>query len=158
MSKTKKLLSILLFSCWSFLGCESDVANVVGVSASSFIIAVEAVHGPLGLPADGSSQALIRVELFTNAGQLVNAQDIVLTTTLGTLAGATLTGDGEADPVVPPTTSTNGGALTIQTINGFAFATLTSEAVEGNAFVIASVENISATVAVPFVNITTAAN
>ncbi len=148
MSKTKKLLSILIFSCWSILGCDSEVANVVGVSASSFIIAVEAVHGPLGLPADGSSIATIRVELFTNAGQLVNGEKIILTTTLGTLA----TADSAQ------TTATTGGALELTTVNGFAFATLTSEAVEGNAFVVASVENISATVAVPFVNITTAAN
>jgi len=148
MSKTKKILGALLFSCWSFMGCEAEVANVVGVSASSFIIAVDAIHGPVGLPADGSSQATIRVELFTNAGQLVNGEKVILTTTLGTLA----TADSAQ------TTATTGGALELTTVNGFAFATLTSEAVEGNAFVIASVENISATVSVPFVNITSTAS
>lgn len=147
MSKAKKLLGFLFFSLWSILGCESEVANRVGVSASSFIIGLKAIHGPLGIPADGSSQATIRVELFTNAGTLVNGQNVILTTTLGTL-----TDNVNAAPV------TTGGALTVTTVNGFAFATLTSEAIEGNAFVVASVENISATVAVPFVNITTAAS
>jgi hypothetical protein len=148
MSKTKKLLSILLFSCWSFLGCESEVANVVGVSASSFIVGLDALHGPQGLPADGSSQATIRVELFTNAGQFVNGEKIILTTTLGTLANANSN----------QTTETTGGAIELTTINGFAFASLTSEAVEGNAFVVASIENISATVSVPFVNVTSEAD
>jgi hypothetical protein len=135
MSKTKRILGALLFSLWCLMGCESDVANRVGVSSSSFIIGLKAIHGNFGLPADGSSQATIRVELFTNAGLLVDGETVVLTTTLGTLAAGTVT-----------------------TANGVAITTLTSEAVEGTAFVIASVENISATVAVPFVNITTAAN
>jgi hypothetical protein len=135
MINRKKLIFVLLFSLWSMLGCESDVANRVGVSSSSFIIGLKAIHGNFGLPADGSSQATIRVELFTNAGLLVDGEVVVLTTTLGTLAAATVT-----------------------TANGVAITTLTSEAAEGTAFIVASVENISATVAVPFVNITTAAN
>jgi hypothetical protein len=135
MINRKKLIFVLLFSLWSMLGCEADVANRVGVSSSSFIIGLKAIHGNFGLPADGSSQATIRVELFTNAGLLVDGETVVLTTTLGTLAAATVT-----------------------TANGVAITTLTSEAVEGTAFIVASVENISATVAVPFVNITTAAN
>jgi hypothetical protein len=151
MINRKKLIFVLLFSLWSMLGCEADVANRVGVSSSSFIIGLKALHGNFGLPADGSSQATIRVELFTNAGLLVDGEAVVITTTLGTLANASA-------PTDPVTSTTNGGALTVQTANGVAFATLTSEAVEGTAFVIASVENISATVAVPFVNITTAAN
>jgi hypothetical protein len=146
MNKRKKLILALLFSLWSLMGCEADVANVVGVSASSFILGIEAVHGTTGLPADGSSQAIIRIELFTNAGQLVDGQIVRLTTTLGTLGNATEAGQAF------------NGALELTTVNGFAFATLTSETVSGNAFVVASVENISATVAVPFVNITTAAN
>jgi hypothetical protein len=147
MSKSNKILGILLFSCWSFLGCEAEVANVVGVSSSGFILGIEAIHGSSGLPADGSSQATIRVELFTNAGQLVNGQIVRLTTTLGTLT------DG-----ANATALTIGGAIQLTTVNGVAFAVLTSEAAEGNAFVVASTENISATVSVPFVNITTAAN
>ncbi len=146
MNKRKKLILALLFSLWSIMGCEADVANRVGVSSSSFIIGLKAIYGNFGLPADGSSQATIRVELFTNAGLLVDGQTVALTTTLGTLAdtGATST--------------TNGGALVVTTANGVAIATLTSEAVSGTAFVVASVENISATVAVPFVNITSAAS
>ena len=143
MSKAKKLLGIILFSLWNISGCESEVANVVGVSSSSYILAIDAVHGSFGLPADGSSQATIRVELFTNAGQLVNGETVTLTTTLGTLG-----------TVADPTTSIN----SLTTVNGVAFAILTSEAIEGNAFVVASIENISATVSVPFVNVTTAAS
>ena len=147
MSQKKKILGTLLFSLWSLLGCEAEVANVVGVSSSSFILGVEAIHGSQGLPADGSSQATIRVELFTNAGQLANGQTVRLTTTLGTLS------DGVSDTAV-----TIGGAIQLPIVNGVGFAVLTSEAAEGNAFVVASVENISATVNVPFVNITSAAN
>ncbi len=143
MSKTKKLLSVLLFSLWSFLGCEAEVANVVGVSSSGFILGIDAIHGAHGLPADGSSQATIRVELFTNAGQLVSGQTVRLTTTLGTLT------DG-----VSATAVTIGGAIQLPIVNGVGLAVLTSEEVEGNAFVVASIENISATVSVPFVNIT----
>jgi len=130
MLKKKKLISILLLLVWNFLGCEADVANRVGISSSSFILGLKAVYGNVGLPADASSQATIRIELFTNAGILVNGETVVLTTTLGTL-----------------------GATTLVTNDGVAITTLTSEAVEGTAYVVASVENVSATVAVPFVNI-----
>ncbi len=147
MIKTKKLLGTLLFSLWGVLGCEADVANVVGVSSSGYILGIEAVHGSFGLPADGSSQATIRVELFTTSGALVNGIPVRLTTTLGTLTDA-----------ANLTAVTIGGAIQLTTVNGVAFAVLTSEAVEGNAFVVASVENVSATVSVPFVNITSAAN
>jgi|TARA_B110000438_G_C15804948_1_gene646859 hypothetical protein len=135
MSKKKNILSILLFSLWSILGCEANVANVVGVSSSSLIIGLKAMYGNFGLTADASSQATIRVELFTNAGLLVNGEVVTLTTTLGTL-----------------------GAATVTTTNGVAITTLTSEAFEGTAYVVASVENVSATVAVPFVNITSEAD
>ena len=113
------------------LGCESDVANVVGVSSGGLIVGIKALYGNAGLPTDGTSQATLRVEVFTTAGTLVDGAAITLTTTLGTLGETALT-----------------------TANGVALTTLTSGTSPGTAYVIASVENVSATVAVQFVNIT----
>ncbi|MFQ5716218.1 MAG: Ig-like domain-containing protein [Nitrospinales bacterium] len=110
-------------------GCDSDVINRVGVSTSGFIVAIEAFSGNAGLPADGTSQATVRVEVFTSAGQVVDGESITLTTTKGTLGSSTLT-----------------------TSDGVATTTLTSDAVPGTAFIVATVENVSATTAVQFVN------
>lgn len=110
-------------------GCDSNVVNRVGVSTSGFIVAIEALSGNAGLAADGASQATIRVEVFTASGQVVNAESVTLTTTKGTLGSSTLT-----------------------TANGVATTTLTSGTVPGTAFIVATVENVSATVAVQFVN------
>ena len=120
-----------LISMGSVLGCESDVANKVGVSSGGLIIAMKALAGNAGLPTDGTSQATIRVEVFNTAGQLVNGASVVLTTTLGTL-----------------------GATALTTASGVALTTLTSGTQPGTAYVVATVENVSATVAVQFVNIT----
>ena len=113
------------------IGCESDVANRVGVSSSGYIVALKALSGNAGLPADGSSQATIRVEVFNTSGQLVDGQTVFLTTTLGTLTD-----------------------LTLITSNGIAVTRLTSGTATGTAFIVATVENVSATAAVQIVNIT----
>lgn len=123
-------------SLWLVLGCESDIANTVGVSSGGLIIAVKALSGNAGLPADGTSMATIRVEVFNTAGQTVDDAVVFMTTTLGTLA---LQYDAN-------------GIFT--TNNGVALATLTSGTLPGTAFVVATVENVSATVAVQFVNLT----
>ena len=120
-----------LISMGSVMGCESDVANLVGVSSGGLLIGMKALSGNSGLPTDGTSQATIRVEVFNTAGQLVNGATITLTTTLGTLGDTTLT-----------------------TANGVGITTLTSGTQPGTAYVVATTENVSATVAVQFVNIT----
>tara|TARA_B100000686_G_scaffold348698_1_gene440366 strand:+ start:816 stop:1226 length:411 start_codon:yes stop_codon:yes gene_type:complete len=132
MHKKNKICLVAFLLMTGFLtGCESDIANRVGVSSSGFIIGIKALSGNAGLPADGTSQATIRVELFNTSGQLVDGQNVFLTTTLGTLTDTTLT-----------------------TANGSALTRLTSGTVTGTAFIVASIENVSATAAVQIVNIT----
>ena len=111
-------------------GCQSDVTNRVGTSSSGFIIGIQQFSGNAGLPADSASQATIRVEVFTTLGQTVDGATVFLTTTLGTL-----------------------GAAAVVTVDGVALTTLTAGTVPGTAFVVATVENITATVAVQIVNI-----
>ena len=119
----------------SFPGCESPVASTVGVSSGGFIVGMKALSGNAGLPADGVSKATIRIEVFNSAGQIVDGAEVFITTTLGTLA---LSYDAN-------------GLFT--TSNGVALATLTSGTTPGTAFIVATVENVSATVAVQIVNI-----
>ncbi|MFQ5672641.1 MAG: invasin domain 3-containing protein [Nitrospinales bacterium] len=132
--RAKFLLLVLLFGFAGLAGCESDVANRVGVSSGGLIVAIKQFSGNAGLSADGASQATIRVEVFTNAGQTVDGAQVFLTTTLGTLGETNLT-----------------------TTAGVALTTLTAGTVPGTAFVVASVENVSATIAVQIVNISTEA-
>ncbi len=131
MKKNNKflILKTLILACFLF-ACEADVANVVGTSSSGLIIGIKAIGGNSGLPADGISQATIRVEVFTADGLTVSDETITLTTTLGTLADVTLTVD-----------------------DGVAITTLTSSTVVGTAFIVASVENVSATASIEIVNI-----
>ena len=132
MSKKIKLWSLFLFLASRFLvGCESDVATRVGISSSGYIVAIKALAGNSGLPSDGASQATIRVEVFNTSGQLVDGEAITLTTTLGTLTDTTLT-----------------------SADGVAITTLTSGTVPGTAYIVASVENVSATAALQIVNFT----
>ena len=130
-NKTKLISVFLLILLTSISGCESDVTNRVGVSSGGLIIALKQFSGNSGLSADGTSQATIRAEVFTTAGQTVDGATVFLTTTLGTLGETSLT-----------------------TTDGVAVTTLTSGTVPGTAFIVATVENITATVAVQFVNIT----
>jgi len=132
VSKAKFLSIVLLLGLAGLTGCSSDVTNRVGVSSGGLIIALKQFSGNAGLLADGVSQATIRVEVFTNAGQTVDGAQVTLTTTLGTL-----------------------GATTLATVAGVALTTLTAGTVPGTAFVVASVENVSATIAVQIVNIST---
>ena len=129
-NKGKTFPVFLLIWFATISGCESDVANRVGTSSSGLIIALKQFSGNSGLPADGTSQATIRAEVFTTLGQTVDGETVSLTTTLGTL-----------------------GAAAVVTADGVALTTLTSGTVPGTAFVVATVENITATIAVQIVNI-----
>ena len=137
MSKRVQIL-ILTISIYlgSLLGCDSPVNNVVGISSGGYIVGLKALYGNAGLSADGTSQATLRIEVFNTAGQLVDGATVFLTTTLGTLAQVL---------------DVN-GAFT--TDNGIALATLTAGTQPGTAYVVATVENVSATVAVEIVNTT----
>ena len=131
VKKTKLFSALLLMWFVTMSGCQSDVTNRVGTSSSGFIIGIQQFSGNAGLPADSASQATIRVEVFTTLGQTVDGATVFLTTTLGTL-----------------------GAQTLTTANGVALTTLTSGTQSGTAFVVATVENVSATIAIQIVNIT----
>ncbi len=109
-------------------GCTAPVDNIVGPSSSGWTVGVVALYGNGGLKNDGTSQATIRVEVFTNS-QPVDGVTVTLTTTLGTLASNSLT-----------------------TANGAATTTLTSSTTTGLASIVATVENVSATTVVPIVS------
>ena len=113
-----------------FSACSAEIDELVGPSFNGNSIVIKALYGSGGLEANGSSQATIRVEVFTADGLMVDGATVTLTTTLGTL-----------------------GASTLTTINGVATTTLTAGTTTGLAYVVATVENISATTAVPIVNI-----
>ncbi|MFQ5450799.1 MAG: invasin domain 3-containing protein [Nitrospinaceae bacterium] len=121
------ICNLLIMAC-VLTACQAPVDNVVGPGSSGQLVGVSAVFGNAGLAADGSSQATIRVEVFTSSGQPVDGATVTLTTSLGTLGSTSLT-----------------------TANGAAATTLTSGKTTGLAFVVATVDNVSATTAVPIV-------
>jgi len=120
----------LIFCASLFTACTAEIDDLVGPSFNGNSISIKALYGSGGLEANGSSQATIRVEVFTADGLMVNGATITLTTTLGTLSSSSLT-----------------------TVNGVATTTLTAGTTTGLAYVVATVENISATTAIPIVNI-----
>lgn len=109
-------------------GCTAPVDNIVGPSSSGFTVGISALYGGSGLRNDGSSQATVKVEVFTSS-QPVDGVTVTLTTTLGTLGSNSLT-----------------------TVNGTANTTLTSSTTTGLASIVATVENVSATTVVPIVS------
>ena len=110
------------------LSCTPDIENLVGPSFSGYTIGVTAQYGGVGI-VKGSGSATIRIEVVTAAGVPVNGATVTLTSTLGTLAAATFV-----------------------TVNGVVATTLTAGAVAGAAYVVATVENASATTMVPILS------
>ena len=110
------------------LSCTPDIENLVGPSFSGYTIGVTAQYGGVGI-VKGSGSATIRVEVVTAAGVPVNGATVFLTSTLGTLTGTT--------------------GLTV---NGVLTTTLAAGAVAGAAYVVATVENASATTMVPILS------
>ena len=110
------------------LSCTADIENLVGPSFSGYTIGVTAHYGGVGI-VQSSGSATIRVEVITAAGVPVNGATVFLTSTLGTL-----------------------GAATFITVNGIAITTLTAGAVAGAAYIVATVENASATTMVPILS------
>ena len=132
----KKILPIYFLKRWLIgalavlmtLSCTADIENLVGPSFSGYTIGVTAHYGGVGI-VQSSGSATIRVEVITAAGVPVNGATVFLTSTLGTL-----------------------GAATFITVNGIAITTLTAGAVAGAAYVVATVENASATTMVPILS------
>ncbi|MGY8762240.1 MAG: hypothetical protein ACKVLF_03530 [Nitrospinaceae bacterium] len=132
----KKILPIYFLKRWLIgalavlmtLSCTADIENLVGPSFSGYTIGVTAHYGGVGI-VQSSGSATIRVEVITAAGVPVNGATVFLTSTLGTL-----------------------GAATFITVNGIAITTLTAGAVAGAAYIVATVENASATTMVPILS------
>jgi len=110
------------------LSCTPDIENLVGPSFSGYTIGVTAQYGGVGI-VKASGSATIRIEVVTAAGVPVNGATVFLTSTLGTL-----------------------GAASILTVNGIAITTLTAGDVAGAGYVVATVENASATTMVPILS------
>ena len=110
------------------LSCTADIENLVGPSFSGYTIGVTSHYGGVGI-VQSSGSATIRVEVITAAGVPVNGATVFLTSTLGTL-----------------------GAATFITVNGIAITTLTAGAIAGAAYIVATVENASATTMVPILS------
>lgn len=134
--KMKKIISLYNLKRWLIgtlalmmtLSCTPDIENLVGPSFSGYTIGVTAQYGGVGI-VKGSGSATIRVEVVTAAGVPVNGATVFLTSTLGTLNGTT-------------------GI----TVNGVLTTTLAAGAVAGAAYVVATVENASATTMVPILS------
>jgi hypothetical protein len=132
----KKILPIYFLKRWLIgalavlmtLSCTADIENLVGPSFSGYTIGVTSHYGGVGI-VQSSGSATIRVEVITAAGVPVNGATVFLTSTLGTL-----------------------GAATFITVNGIAITTLTAGAVAGAAYIVATVENASATTMVPILS------
>ncbi len=112
-----------------FIGCQAAVEDITGPSALGNTLGIQGLFGGAGIQNDGASQATIRVEVFSTQSVPTVGATVTLTTTLGTLGSASLTTDG----------------------SGTAVTTLTSGTVTGVAFVTATVDNVSATTAVPII-------
>ena len=110
------------------LSCTQDIENLVGPSFSGYTIGITAQYGGVGI-VKASGSATIRIEVVTAAGVPVNGATVILTSTLGTLAAATFI-----------------------TVNGTVITSLAAGAVAGAAYVVATVENASATTMVPILS------
>ena len=120
---------IATFAVFMILSCTQDIENLVGPSYSGYTIGLTAQYGGVGIVKSSLGSATIRVEVVTAGGVPVNGAVITLTNTLGTLGAATLT-----------------------TVNGVATTLLQAGDTAGTAYVIATVENITATTTVPILN------
>ena len=116
---------IATFAVIMILSCTQDIENLVGPSYSGYTIGVTAQYGGVGIVKSSGGSATIRMEVVTAAGVPVNGSVITLTSTLGTLSAATFT-----------------------TVNGLAIGTLTVGDTAGTAYVVATLENVSATTTV----------
>ena len=126
----KKLISLLLIAGGISWGCQAVVEDLTGPSSLGNKLGIQGLFGGAGIKNDGASQATIKVEVFTVDNVPVTGATVTLTTTLGTLASASLT------------TGASGAATT----------TLTSGTTTGTAFVTATVDNVSATTSVPIIS------
>lgn len=125
-----KRLSLSIISVVIILiGCNAVVEELTGPSALGNTLGIKGIYGGAGIQNDGASMATIRVEVFATGNIPTVGATVTLTTTLGILAATSLI------------TGASGAAVT----------TLTSGLVTGMAYVTATVDNVSATTAVPII-------
>jgi hypothetical protein len=129
LMNTKNLIFVLLIAIGISWGCKGVVEDIVGPSSLGNNLGIQGLFGGAGIQNDETSQATIKVEVFTVDNIPIEGATVTLTTTLGTLTEASLT------------TGASGAATT----------TLTSGTITGTAFVTATVDNISATTSVPII-------
>lgn len=129
MKSKLKLVIFNIVLLFSLLACEPAVDNLVGPSVSGFTVGITAQYGNAGLVIGSGGSATIRVEVFAASGEPVDGATVFMTATLGALGAATLT-----------------------TVNGVATTTLTAGSIAGLSFIVATVENASATTSVPILS------
>ena len=132
MQNLKQLKTIFLSFLTALIiiiGCQAAVQDLTGPSVLGNSLGIQGLFGGAGIKNDGASQATIRVEVFTTQNIPTENATVTLTTTLGTLTASSLT------------TNASGTATT----------TLTSGTTRGTAYVTATVDNVSATTAVPII-------
>ena len=125
----KKLSLSIISVVIILIGCNAVVEELTAPSTLGNILGIKGIYGGAGIQNDGASMATIRVEVFATGNIPTVGATVTLTTTLGILAATSLI------------TGASGAAVT----------TLTSGLVTGMAFVTATVDNVSATTAVPII-------
>ena len=130
----KGLSLSILIAVLIFIGCQAAVEDLTGPSALGNTVGIQGIFGGAGIKNNGTSTATIRVEVFSSQNIPTAGSTVTLTTTLGTIG--TISGD-------PAGTTNAAGVVT---------AVLTSGTTRGIAFVTATVDNVSATTAVPIIN------
>ena len=129
LKQIKGLSLSILTAVVIFIGCQAAVEDLTGPSALGNTLGIQGLFGGAGIQNKGASQATIRVEVFSSQNVPTVGATVTLTTTLGTLGAVSLTTDA----------------------SGTATTTLTSGLVTGTAYITATVDNVSATTAVPII-------
>ncbi len=126
LKKFKKQIGLLgLIAFLAFLpACGNpDTTSMASSGASDRTLGLSAVYNGVSLPADGTSQATIMVEVWDSTGTYIDGVTVNLTASLGKLTSSSLT-----------------------TSNGVATTTFTAGSVAGTAAVNATMENASTSV------------
>ena len=129
LKKLKTVILSFVSAALIIIGCQAAVEDLTGPSALGNTLGIQGLFGGAGIINDGTSQATIRVEVFSTQNIPTVGATVFLTTTLGTLTATSLTTDA----------------------SGTATTTLTSGTTRGTAYVTATVDNVSATTAIPII-------
>ena len=129
LKKFKTVILSFVSAALIIIGCQAAVEDLTGPSALGNTLGIQGLFGGAGITNDGASQATIRVEVYSTQNIPRVGATVFLTTTLGTLTATSLTTDA----------------------SGTATTTLTSGTTRGIAYVTATVDNVSATTAVPII-------